>query len=102
MRQGSRKPIRRRSKSKSRKTIRRNSRTTKRKSRTTTTRRRRAPKPPVIDVYLYGPQTDRYIIQPTTAPTVTKLDLCEQKGFYSCQMSPMCRWDGTQTQGQCR
>jgi hypothetical protein len=41
-------------------------------------------------------------VPPSTAPTVTKLNLCQSKGYYSCNMSPMCNWSGTQTNGQCR
>jgi hypothetical protein len=78
-------------------------RSTRPKSRKTT-RSRSAPQSRTqhIEVFVYGPQTDQYQIQPTSAPTVTKLNVCEQKGYYSCQMSPMCNWNGTQTHGACR
>lgn len=56
-----------------------------------------------IEIFVYGPDTNRYqIVPPSTAPTVTKLNLCQSKGYYSCNMSPMCNWSGTQTNGECR
>jgi len=103
-RRNSRKSSRKSSRNKSsRKSFRKLSRKkSSRKSRKSTNRRSVGPTIQRVEVFVFGPDTDRYQIQPTTAPTVTKLNLCEQKGFYSCQMSPMCNWNGTQTNGTCR
>ena len=97
-----RRPSTRKSRRKSRPVARR-SRSVARRSRPVVRRSRSTIRGEDIEIFVYGPGTDHYrIVPPSTAPTVTKLNLCQSKGYYSCNMSPMCNWSGTQNNGECR
>ena len=106
-RQSRRKPGKRRRSTSKRKPAKKRRSTSKRKPRQRSTSKRKPRRrtrsrsrrrPQSRTVYVLGPY--RAPVS-TGAPTVTKLDVCGDKGYYSCQSSPMCNWYGGQHSGRC-
>jgi hypothetical protein len=110
------------SRKRKRTTSRKRKRTTSRKRKRTTSRKRKRSRSRTRTIYVYGappPTTTVYYQGParrspprrspprrspprsSRAPTVTKLGVCNDKGYYSCGYSPMCKWTGTKTGGTC-
>ena len=98
-----RKVSRRQSRAKKRKVSRRQSRP----KRTKVSRRQSRPKRKLTPkelsrtrtIYVLGSAPSSGTI--VTGSTVRKVDVCGDKGFYSCESSPMCQWIGSYGNGRC-